>query len=102
MNAIIAENVKAIEAQIAECNDKITSYKQSEKDVKEAVKVLERTKVQFENNDVLMKISGNMIEQFDVTITELTKDGFDDKITNEKDKIKKLNKALLALQEIDN
>lgn len=102
MNLILAENLKAIEAQVKECEDKVVAIKDKQKASKDAIKVAEKIKDLVASNEVISTFAPDITTQFDIIITGLNNENFDDEISVEKDKIKKLNKALLALQEIDN
>jgi uncharacterized protein (DUF342 family) len=102
VNQILADNLKAIEAQVKESEDKIVAIKDRQKTTKEAIKIAEKIKDLITGNDVLSTFSTAIVAQLDESLADLNTNSFDDEITAEKDKIKKLNKALLALQEIDN
>lgn len=102
MNPIIEANVKAIQEQIDGANSAIADLKDKQKSSKEAVKIVEKVKDQLTNNDRLLHETTDIVSGLDAILAKLADDSFDEAIATEKDKIKKLNKALLALQEIDN
>lgn len=103
MNQTVEDNIKVISNLISACENTIADTKQEEKDTKNAIKVLTKTQEQFESNPVL-QAENELFNILNAVLASLTTglDTFNDIISAEKEKMKKYNKALLALQEINN